>query len=66
MEITMKIEGMQCGHCSSRVKAALEKVAGVAAVEVSHENGTAVVKGESLDAAALKTAVENQGFDVVG
>ncbi len=65
MEITLKIEGMQCGHCSSRVKAALEKVAGVTSAEVSHETGTAVITGESLDAAALKAAVENQGFSVV-
>lgn len=65
MEITIKIEGMQCGHCSSRVKAALEKVAGVSSAEVSHETGTAVITGESLDAAALKAAVENQGFSVV-
>ncbi len=65
MEITIKIEGMQCGHCSSRVKAALEKVEGVASAEVSHETGTAVITGESLDAAALKAAVENQGFSVV-
>lgn len=65
MEITLKIEGMQCGHCSSRVKAALEKVEGVASAEVSHETGIAVIKGESLDAAALKAAVENQGFSVV-
>lgn len=65
MEITLKIEGMQCGHCSSRVKAALEKVAGVASAEVSHETGTAVITGEKLDAAALKAAVENQGFSVV-
>lgn len=65
MEITIKIEGMQCGHCSSRVKAALEKVEGVASAEVSHETGIAVIKGESLDVAALKAAVENQGFSVV-
>lgn len=65
MEITIKIEGMQCGHCSSRVKAALEKVDGVASAEVSHETGTAVITGDSLDAAALKAAVENQGFSVV-
>lgn len=65
MEITIKIEGMQCGHCSSRVKAALEKVEGVASAEVSHETGVAVITGESLDAAALKAAVENQGFSVV-
>ena len=65
MEITLKIEGMQCGHCSSRVKTALEKVEGVSSAEVSHETGTAVITGESLDAAALKAAVENQGFSVV-
>lgn len=65
MELILKIEGMQCGHCSSRVKAALEKVEGVASAEVSHETGTAVITGESLDAAALKAAVENQGFSVV-
>lgn len=65
MELTLKIEGMQCGHCSSRVKAALEKVEGVSSAEVSHETGTAVITGESLDAAALKAAVENQGFSVV-
>lgn len=64
MEITIKIEGMQCGHCSSRVKAALEKVEGVSSAEVSHETGLAVVKGEKLDAAPLKTAIENQGFSV--
>ena len=64
MEITIKIEGMQCGHCSSRVKVALEKVEGVSSAEVSHETGLAVVKGEKLDAAALKTAIENQGFSV--
>lgn len=29
MEITIKIAGMSCGHCSARVKGALEKVAGV-------------------------------------
>lgn len=65
MEITLKIEGMQCGHCSSRVKAALEKVEGVSSAEVSHETGTAVITGEKLDADALKAAVENQGFSVV-
>lgn len=66
MEITMKIEGMMCSHCSGRVKAALEKLGGVSEAVVSHERGTAVVKGEKLDPAALKAAVEDQGYDVVG
>lgn len=66
MEITMKIEGMMCAHCSGRVKSALEKVDGVSEAVVSHENGTALVRGEKLDPAALKAAVEDQGYDVTG
>ena len=48
------------------MKAALEKLEGVSEAVVSHESGTAIVKGESLDPAALKAAVEAQGYDVVG
>ena len=65
MEITMKIEGMQCGHCSSRVKGALEKVEGVASAEVSHETGKAEV---TLSAAVadevLTKAVTDAGYQV--
>ena len=41
MKRTIRIEGMMCGHCSGRVKKALEAVAGVETAEVSHETGTA-------------------------
>lgn len=65
MEKTMYIEGMMCGHCSGRVKAALEGLGGVASVTVSHESGTAVVTltGEVSDE-VLKTAVEGAGYTV--
>ena len=43
MTKTLKIEGMMCPHCEARVKKALEAVDGVAAAEVSHVAGTAVV-----------------------
>ncbi len=66
MEITVKIAGMSCGHCSSRVKSALEKVSGVETAEVSHAEGLAVIKGAQLDPAAIRQAIEDQGFDVVG
>ena len=32
-----------CGHCSGRVKKALEAIAGVETAEVSHETGMAAV-----------------------
>ena len=66
MTKTLNIEGMMCGHCESRVKKALEAVAGVSGAEVSHEKGTAVV---TLSAAVaddvLKKAVEEQEYKVV-
>ena len=67
MEKTLKIEGMMCTHCSGRVKKALEEVPGGLSAEVSHESGTAVVTlGTPVDDAALKKAVEDQGYKVIG
>ncbi len=66
MEKTLKIEGMMCGHCSGRVKKALEAVNGVKSAEVSHENGSAViVLDKPVDDGALIAAVENEGYKVV-
>ena len=66
MEITMKIEGMMCGHCEAAVKKALEAVSSVESAEVSHEKGTAVVKlKEQTDFEVLKKAVEDQDYKVI-
>ncbi len=66
VEKTMTIDGMSCGHCSSRVQAALCELSGVSA-EVSHENGTASVKisGNVTDD-QLKKAVTDAGYTVTG
>ena len=63
---TMKIEGMMCGHCSGRVKKALEELPQVESAEVSHENGTAIVtlNAEVADD-VLKQAVEAQDYAVI-
>ncbi len=67
MEKTLKIEGMMCPHCEMRVKKALEAVPGVTEAVASHTAGTAVVTLEKdVDLAALKKAVEDQGYDVIG
>ena len=62
---TLKINGMMCGHCEARVKAALEAVKGVTSAEVSHEKGIAVVNG-TADRDALVAAVTAAGYEVVG
>ncbi len=66
MEKTLKIEGMMCGHCEATVKKCLEAVDGVASADVSHTNGTAVVKlDKDVSYDTLKSAVENQGYKVI-
>lgn len=66
MEVTMKIEGMMCGHCEAAVKKALEALPTVESAEVSHESGTAVVKlTEQTDFAVLKKAVEDKDYKVI-
>ena len=56
-----------CGHCSGRVKKALEAVAGVETAAVSHETGTAGVtlRGDVSDEALTK-AVTDAGYKVAG
>lgn len=63
--IVLKIEGMHCGHCTSRVEAALSAIPGVKKVTVSLEKGTAEVienvKG-TVDVETMKAAVNELGF----
>lgn len=66
MKKTLKIEGMSCGHCSKRVKDALEAVDGVASAEVSHETGLAVVTlSKEVAEKAFEKAVKKAGYNVV-
>ena len=66
MTKTLKVEGMMCEHCETRVRKALEAVAGVESAQVSHTAGTAVVT-LSADVAndLLKKAVEDQDYKVL-
>lgn len=66
MEKTLKIEGMMCTHCSSRVKNCLEEIDGVTEAIVSHEANNAIVKlSKDVPYQDLKAAVEAQGYTVI-
>jgi copper chaperone CopZ len=66
MRKVLEIRGMACGNCVAHVKGALESVPGVTSAEVSLGKNNAVVEGSSLDEAALRTAVEEAGYEVAG
>lgn len=65
-KLTLKIEGMTCGHCEARVTKALEEVAGVTNAKVSLEEGTATVEFENgkVTEDTLIDAVEEVGYEV--
>lgn len=62
--LTLKIEGMTCGHCERAVRGALEGVAGVRSVNVDLRGGTATVDRDPTAASdqALVAAVEEEGY----
>ena len=63
--ITMKIEGMMCGHCTARVEKALNALPGVKAT-VSLEEGAAHVETDgTVSREALIEAVQAQDYKVV-
>ncbi len=65
MTKTIQIDGMTCGHCSSRVEQALNKLPGVTAT-VDLANKTATVQlAQSVDDSVLRQAVEEVGYEVI-
>ena len=61
---TYTVPGMSCGHCKSAVEEAVGAVPGVEAVEVDLDTKRVDVRGESLDEAAVRAAIEDAGYDV--
>lgn len=64
MKKKIAIEGMSCEHCVAHVKEALEGL-GASGVDVSLDGGYAVCDTDKSDA-ELKSAIEDEGYDVTG
>lgn len=61
----ISIEGMSCGHCTSRVEKALNGLEGVTVQSVSVEDKNAIVEAGNISEDLLKETVEDMGFDVL-
>lgn len=62
---TYEVQGMTCDHCVRAVTEEVGAVDGVESVEVSLEQGAAVVTGDA-DPEAVRAAVAEAGYEVVG
>jgi copper chaperone CopZ len=63
---TYTVEGMSCEHCVNAITSEVTKLTGVSDVTVDLAGKTVSVTGESLDAQAVRAAVDEAGYTVVG
>jgi copper chaperone len=56
--------GMSCGHCRAAIISEIQKVDGVAAVDVDLNAKRVTVTGDRLDEAAVRGAIDEAGYDV--
>jgi copper chaperone CopZ len=61
--ITYSVPGMTCDHCKNAVNSELRSVAGVETVEVDLDTKLVTVSGENLDDRALRSAIEEAGYE---
>lgn len=62
-EITYTVPGMSCAHCEHAVGSELRRVPGVDSVDVDLETKLVVVRGDALQDAALRAAIEEAGYE---
>lgn len=63
---TFRVEGMTCGHCVSSVRSEVSTIGGVTAVDVDLATGRLTVTSDTpLDTDAIRSAVEEAGYEVV-
>jgi copper chaperone len=61
------VKGMTCEHCVSAVSAEVGRIDGVSGVDVDLATGAVTVtSADALDDSAVREAVDEAGYEVVG
>jgi copper chaperone CopZ len=58
------VPGVSCAHCREAITAEVGKVAGVASVVVDLDAKSVTVRGDGVDDAAVRSAIDEAGYDV--
>ena len=65
-EIILKVEGMMCNGCETRVQNTLGNIEGIKEVNASHTNKTVkVILEKDVSINLLKEKIEDLGYEVV-
>ncbi len=62
--VTLRIDGMTCGHCVSQVTTALNDVDGVKVEQVKVGAATVAFDPSATSEAEIRRAIEDQGYAV--
>ena len=62
-EITYTVPGMSCAHCKSAIESEVAQVDGVDSVTADPNTKLVVVRGASLDDAAVRSAIDEAGYE---
>ncbi|WP_406371989.1 heavy-metal-associated domain-containing protein [Streptomyces sp. NBC_00647] len=62
-----QVSGMSCGHCEGSVSGEISQISGVTSVKAVASTGEVTVVSETaLDENAVRAAVDEAGFELVG
>lgn len=65
-EITLKIDGMQCGMCETHINNVVRNAVKVKKITSSHKkNETVIIADDDIDRGKLKSAIEQNGYKVI-
>ncbi|GAB2953839.1 heavy-metal-associated domain-containing protein [Streptomyces pseudoechinosporeus] len=65
--VTYQVTGMSCAHCEGSVSNELSEIPGVSSVKAVASTGeVTVVSTTPLDADAVRAAIDEAGFELVG
>ena len=64
--VTLKVQGMSCGHCVKAVESSVGELKGIENVKVNLDNAEAVVSFDEAQVSLedIKETIEDQGYDV--
>lgn len=62
--LKVKVEGMTCNNCKSKVENAVKALANVKNVKVNLEKKIAYIEGENIDFEVVKKNIEKLGFQI--
>lgn len=65
-QVTLKVNGMSCGHCVKAVEGSVGELDGVNTVKVDLASGTVAVeyKSEQVTVEKIKETIDEEGYEV--